>query len=472
MVAINLLIKPFYIFGIDRVIHNEVGDANYGLYFTLFNFTFLLQIINDFGIQVYNSRKISQNRDLLKTYFPGIMMLKFLLAGLYLVVVLVTAFFNYNEPSYYPFLIWIGLIHILNSMLLYLRSNIAGLGWYRTDSVISSLSKLLMILVCGVLLWTARFREAFVIEWFIYAQIATLVMTVLIAAWVIRKEVSWKKWHFDFPFLCQIAKESYPYALAIFLMTVYTRIDVVMLERMLTNGITEASIYAKAYRLLDASNMIGFLFAGLLLPMFSRMLKEVEPFRDLLRFSFQMIMAGAIAVAVAVFFFQEEIMYLLYDEATADRSSVLGYLMLSFIPVCAIYVYSALLTANESLMQMNRLFVFGILLNIGMNYFLIQSHQAAGAAMATTVTQSFIAFGLIGLSIKTFKLSWEPGMILKILGFTLAVISLSYIASTKIDGEWTVKFLTTILLSLLLALLFQLIHPKSLIDLVKTKTNR
>ena len=472
LVSINLLIKPFYIFGIDRVIHNQVGDSSYGLYFTLFNFTFLLQIINDFGIQVYNSRKISQNRDLLKTYFPAVMMLKLLLAGLYVVVIFIAAFFNYNEPSYYPFLIWIALIHILNSLILYLRSNIAGLGWYRTDSIISSLSKLLMILVCGVLLWTARFREAFVIEWFIYAQIGTLAVTAFIAGWVIRKEVSWKKWRFDFPFLFQIAKESYPYALAIFLMTVYTRVDVVMLERMLANGITEAGVYAKAYRLLDASNMIGFLFAGLLIPMFSRMLKEAEPFRDLLRFSFQMIMAGAITVSISVFFFQKEIMLLLYDVATSERGAVLGYLILSFIPVCAIYVYSALLTANESLMQMNRLFALGILFNVLLNYFLIQSHQAAGAAMATAITQSFIAFGLIILSIKTFKLSWDLTLFLKILGFAFAVAGLCFIATTKIDGEWTVKFLGTILLSLLLALLFQLVHPKSLIDLVKTKTNR
>ncbi len=471
LISINLLIKPFYIFGIDRVIHNQVGDENYGLYFTLFNFTFLLQVINDFGIQVYNSRKISQNRELLKTYFSGIMMLKLLLASCYILAVFVIGYFNYDDPSYYPFLLWIGLIQILNSLLLYLRSNIAGLGWYRTDSIVSTLSKLLMILVCGVLLYTARFREAFVIEWFIYAQIGTQLITVFIAGWLIRKKVSWKKWHFDFPFILQIAKESYPYAMSFFLMTLYTRVDVVMLERMLTNGITEAGIYAKAYRLLDASNMIGFLFAGLLIPMFSRMLKESEPFRDLLRFSYQIIMSGALTVSITVFFFREEIMNLLYNVSSSYQGSVLGYLMLSFIPVCTIYIYSALLTANESLKQMNRLFAFGILFNITLNYFLIPNYQAAGAAIATTFTQSFIAFGLIFLSIKTFKLSWDPTLILKIGGFGLGVTSLAYVATSIIDAEWTVKFLATILLSILLALLFRLIHPKSLIDLVKTKTN-
>jgi hypothetical protein len=41
---------------------------------------------------------------------------------------------------------------------------------------------------------------------------------------------------------------------------------------MLPDGKIQSSIYASAYRLLDAANMIAYLFAGLLLPLFARML--------------------------------------------------------------------------------------------------------------------------------------------------------------------------------------------------------
>ncbi|MEZ4982584.1 MAG: hypothetical protein R2769_13575 [Saprospiraceae bacterium] len=34
LVAINLLIKPFFIFGIDRTVQNVVGTSEYGMYFT------------------------------------------------------------------------------------------------------------------------------------------------------------------------------------------------------------------------------------------------------------------------------------------------------------------------------------------------------------------------------------------------------------------------------------------------------
>jgi O-antigen/teichoic acid export membrane protein len=78
----------------------------------------------------------------------------------------------------------------------------------------------------------------------------------------------------DFPFLVSTIRNSFPYALLVLLMTVYGRVDSVVIERVLPNGGEAAGIYAQAFRLLDAANMFPFLFAGLLLPIFSRMIKE------------------------------------------------------------------------------------------------------------------------------------------------------------------------------------------------------
>lgn len=465
LVGINLLIKPIYIFGIDRQVQNAVGTDTFGLYFAVFNFAFLLQIINDFGIQVFNSRHIAQNRDLLKRYFPNVLLLKTMLAAVYLLVVFLTAIpAGYATSEYLPFLWAIGVIHILNSLILYLRSNISGLGWYRTDSWLSSLSKLLMILVCGPLLWWPYFRSKFQIDWFIYAQILTLAITILVAIWLTRKEVIWRGWQLDLSFLKRIAKETYPYALAIFLMTVYTRVDAVMIERMLPDGKAEAGIYAGAYRLLDASNMIGFLFAGLLLPMFARMLKEQESVSELLVFSFQMIMAGALALTIPVYFFQEEIMILMYDEGTTYWGVVLGHLMLSFVAGCAIYVYSALLTANDSLSAMNYVFVLGVLLNIALNAWLIPIEKAAGAAIATLATQCFIAISLILLAIRIFNLSINWKMTFRLLIYATAIVGSSLLIELYLMVDWRYKFILMGLGAIVLAFIFRLINLKVLFE--------
>ncbi|MEM8908711.1 MAG: oligosaccharide flippase family protein, partial [Bacteroidota bacterium] len=324
LIAINLLIKPFYIFGIDRVVQNTVGKEMYGIYFALFNFTYLLQIINDFGIQNYNNRNIAQHQQLLDKYFPNILVLKFFLGIAYLAVVFGVAWLLGYEIDYYPLMLVIAINQMLVALLFYLRSNISGLALYRTDSMISALDKLLMIVICGYLLWWSPWRTEFKIEWFIYAQTITLSISMLVAFSVVYPRLKRFRLRIKPVFLLLILKESYPYALVIFLMTLYTRIDAVMIERLLPDGPSETGIYASAYRLLDAVNMIGFLFAGLLLPMFSRMIKTGESVEELLRFSFQLIWTGAIALSLNVFFFQVEIMELLYLEATPYWGQVLG----------------------------------------------------------------------------------------------------------------------------------------------------
>jgi O-antigen/teichoic acid export membrane protein len=58
-----------------------------------------------------------------------------------------------------------------------------------------------------------------------------------------------------------------------------------MLERMLEDGKTQAGIYANGFRFFEAANNIAFLFASLLLPLFSNLLKNVKTYeRDYSKF--------------------------------------------------------------------------------------------------------------------------------------------------------------------------------------------
>ena len=59
-----------------------------------------------------------------------------------------------------------------------------------------------------------------------------------------------------------------------FLINIYYRLDVIMIE--LIQGPSEAGVYAGSFRFFEASNMFAYLFAALLLPIFSRMLKVVR----------------------------------------------------------------------------------------------------------------------------------------------------------------------------------------------------
>jgi len=469
LVFINLLIKPFYIFGIDRTIQNRVGEEAYGLYATLFGFAFLMQIINDFGIQNYNNRTISQDPELVHSYVPNLIAFKAFLSIGFIIFVFIAGLFTGYAIDYTFFLLAICAIHILNSFLLYLRSNISGLGLYRTDSIISALDKSFLIILCAVLLWGNITREPFQIEWFVYAQITSLSITCAIAFWVICGKLKDIHIVINISFWKSIIRESYPYALVIFLMTVYSRVDIVMIDRLLANGQQETGIYAAAYRLLDAFNMIGFLFAGLLLPMFARMLKNKERVNSLVTLSLQIVWAGAITVAISSFFFCNEIMELLYTDATPYYGRVMRYLILSFIAMSGTYIYGTLLTANGSMLKMNRIFIITILLNVLLNFFLIPSYKCEGAAIATVATQFFALLAQILIAQKEINLQTDWKLVGRIGLFTISVIILSYSLYHYQYEDWIVKFAANIIGSLGLAFLFRLIDVPMFTRILKEK---
>ncbi len=92
VLLLNLLVKPFWIFGIDRAVQNTVGSAEYGFYFALFNFTLILNILLDLGITNYNNRNIAQHSQLLNKHLSNVISLKLLLFVFYSIVIFTIAF--------------------------------------------------------------------------------------------------------------------------------------------------------------------------------------------------------------------------------------------------------------------------------------------------------------------------------------------------------------------------------------------
>ncbi|HKJ78590.1 MAG TPA: hypothetical protein VKA10_03600, partial [Prolixibacteraceae bacterium] len=180
LLFLNLLIKPFWLFGIDRTVQNLVGDESFGLYFALFNFSMILNILLDVGITSYNNRNIAQHNFLLPKHLSNIVGLKFMLAFGYAIVTFTLAAVVGYDPDQLYLLFFLVLNQFLISFTLYLRSNISALHLFRTDSLISVMDRTLMIIICSVLLFTNILGEPFNIEWFVYAQTTAYILTAII----------------------------------------------------------------------------------------------------------------------------------------------------------------------------------------------------------------------------------------------------------------------------------------------------
>ncbi|MBK9798482.1 MAG: oligosaccharide flippase family protein [Bacteroidetes bacterium] len=302
LLFLNLLIKPFWILGIDRSVQNAVSPEIFGTYYALFNFTFLLNILLDLGITNFNNKNIAQNNHLLTKHVSSILSLRLLLGLVYTVITLsVGLIIGYSFGQLYV-LFLLGFNQFLISFILYLRSNIAGLHLFKTDSIISVLDRLIMITICAILLWGHVTSSPFQIEWYVYAQTSAYLLTAIITMVIVIKKSQLKRLNWSKAFFLVILKKSYPYAILVLLMAFYNRIDTVMLERLLVDGAEQSAIYASAYRLLDSANMIAYLFAGLLLPIFARMIKLKHDLDELVKLAFSLLVTLSVIVALGSFF--------------------------------------------------------------------------------------------------------------------------------------------------------------------------
>lgn len=389
LVFINLLIKPFWIFGIDRVVQNQTS-SDYGLYYALYNFTFIFSIFLDLGIANYNSRSISQNHALLKKRFEHLLTSKIILFFVYLILTFLCAIILNYDKNALLLLLLLALNQGMSSFILYLRSNLAGLQKFRLDSLLSSLDKFLMVLLCIPLVYSSLNQNLNIYS-FAFTQTIAYFLAFGFIFFITKKQVG--KFRLRWKPLFQIAllKQTFPFALLGILMLLYGRMDAVMLERLLPNGKTETAIYAEGYRLLDAINTYAFLFAGLLLPMFSKLIQEQKSVLKLLRLSGSLMFISSILVAGISFYFRNEIMLFLYPNSQAYDAQVFAVIMMSFIPSGLVYVFGTLLTANHQLRLLNKVAIVGVALNFILNLILIPQNQALGAAITTFATQGLVA---------------------------------------------------------------------------------
>ncbi len=177
LVVLNLLIKPFWFFGIEVAVQNRVGEEMYGFYFSLFNFAFILNILLDVGITNFNNRAIARDHTRLKSHLSDIVPLKFMLSILYAAIVLILGWIiGYSNVQFKLLLILVA-NQFLSSFILYLRSNISGIQLFRTDSLLSVLDRSLMILMNVILLWSGITGREYRIEWFVYTQTLSYLIT-------------------------------------------------------------------------------------------------------------------------------------------------------------------------------------------------------------------------------------------------------------------------------------------------------
>lgn len=482
LLFLNFMIKPLWILGVDRQVQNVLGATDYGFYFSLFNFSYLFYIFLDLGITNYNNKNIAQNNHLLGKHFGGIATLKLILGLVYAILLIAVGWaIGYNDEQLH-LMYWIAFNMFLTSFILYLRSNISGLLHFKTDSVLSVLDRFLMILLVGLFLLIPAFKKIFTIYWFVYAQTFAYAVTAVVALIIVIRKSKRLVLRWDMPFFLNILKKSYPFALLALIMGIYTRVDSVLIERLLPDplGEQQAGVYAQAFRLLDAGQNISYLFAVLLLPIFSKMISERKNVGGVVKLSFSILMVGALFLAVTSLFFSEQLMHLMYSQHLNESISayqlrlnqsayIFKVLMWTLVAVSSNYIFGTLLTANNNLKILNIIAFSGLILNFAFNLVLIPVMHAKGAAVATLITQGFVAVVQLFTSVYILKLKWEWLLTGKLVLFVISLYVLGKIVTGYVSFLWLYQWILLGIVGIVLSFVFRLFKWKGFVTILKDR---
>lgn len=468
LVAVSIIVKAFWVLGIDRSVQNFAGEEEYGFYFSLFSFSVLFTLLLDLGIAGFNNRAISSDPSKIRLYFGNILVIRLSAAVIYFIITLLAALVLDYSGREVSLLVILMVNQIIASITMWLRSNISGLQHFFLDSILSVADRLIMIVLCSILLWGGVIASPFRIEWFVYSQTAAYLLVMFITFVLVLRLGHIENLNVNTSVMSEILKAGIPYALVALFMTLYWRMDTVMLERILPDGKLQAGAYAQSFRLFDAFAMIPVMFGGLLLPVFSRELSSSHDLRPIVSVASKMLLAPlGILVAVMVIW-PKEILDLLYTSPVEDSVNSFRLLMIAIVPVSVIYIYSTLLTAAGKMTTLAAITGSAMIINLIMNILLIPRLTITGAALSALVSQTIVAlFCMIMVHRKMFHID----ILKKVLLFTgmFMMTLLTGLICRKIEVAYVLGMSLQATAGILWVLCFRMIEPFKAIRLIYEK---
>lgn len=388
LLALNVLVKPVWIFGIDRAVQNIVGTEVYGKYFSLLSLCIVFNFLLDTGLTTYYNRQKAAGLQVNGNFFLNTVSVKLLFSLVYAVVVFLAAILSGIDNT--SWLILLAFNQFLISFLLFFRTNITALQLFTADAWLSVLDKMIVIIGCSAFIYFPKTFGSITIYYFLIIQTAAVIFSLLISVIIIAGKEKIKQSQpgaFNF----YVIKSALPYGLIVLLMSTHSRIDSFLLERLHSNGAFEAGVYAGAYRLLDAANMVGYLAASFLLPYIAKhygqaVLKPVVQKIAVLLFLF------SACVASGGWLFSKDIQHLLYHNNDAYAVKIIAVGLLPLIGYSLVQVYGTVLTATGNIGLFIKISVPFMLLNILLNTILIPQYGAIACCIIAAFTQ--LAYGI------------------------------------------------------------------------------
>lgn len=284
------------------------------------------------------------------------------------------------------------IIAILGSMMLLKASEIA-VYWFESQVQ----SKYTVWVQNSVFLVFAAVKVALILQEasltaFVWAMLGETVIVAVILFFVLGKRgPALSSLRFNASRAKSLLKDSWPLILSAIAVTIYMKIDKIMLGQM--SGDEAVGIYAAATRISEVWYFIPMAIVASVFPAILEAKKRSEEqYYARLQRLYDLMVVMSIAVALPMTFLSTSIVNILFGEAYQAAGAVLAiHIWASVFVFLGVASGKWFLAENRQVLSLQRT-LLGAVTNVALNLWLIPLYGAIGAALATVISYAIAAF--------------------------------------------------------------------------------
>jgi O-antigen/teichoic acid export membrane protein len=355
-----------------------LGPEKFGILSYVQSYVAIFSVIASFGITNIVVRELINNKFTTNQLIGTSFWIKFLGALFVIMILYLTFSFTSDSETVKIYIL------ILGSALLLQAFNIIDL--YYQFLVLSKY--IVMVNSIGLLL-SSILKIVFILNdmsliYFVALAIFDSFILAIGYLYIYKKHnspINVLAWKFDTSVAKYLLKSSFPLLLSGFVVSIYMRIDQVMINYMLGNE--AVGYYSAALRLSEVWYFIPTIIGASLYPTIIKSIENKSITLEKLSSLFTLLSLLSLCISTLIVIFSSEIINLLYGSTFNQSISVLSIHIVSLVFVSLSISSGRFLTAMNMEKKVFYRNLAGLGINVSFNYLLIPSYGIEGAAIAT-----------------------------------------------------------------------------------------
>ncbi len=375
-----------------------MGHSEFGLYTALFSLGYIFASLTDIGLNQFVTKKLASEPTRIKEVFSNIFALKLFMLVLYPFLMSILGWaLGYGEREIY-FLAVLCFAQALVQLIFFFRANFQANQHFMVDSTASVMDKFILILLVVIML-----SQKITIDLFIYARLASLLVTVVVFYIVSIKLFDYIAPKLDPDKLKNLIKQSIPFAIITILYSLNEKVDTVIIDYLSRVSLDvkkhgDAGLYAAAYRFLDASMMYLWTILPIFFAKFAYHLSNTKEKQKLINFGQVVASVPMVFLTVFVYFYGEKLFFQQKNSSPEQimiMADVLKILFFSAALHGMFAIYSTLLTSTGFEKQVSKMIVGSIIINVIGNFIFIPIYGPIASAWITVASAVFLSMSYV-----------------------------------------------------------------------------